>query len=156
MSGQIASLRGEVTYRPWDREEKLGKPPWKPDDPQVIAWEAAHGHDVRLKCYPEFGCQPLEAARERLEEAADALVREGCREELGAPTYDKCNKPAEFVLWGKLIEPEALGPRCYDHAAKHVGHGMLSRRLAGSDGYQLEAAIMDLRPLRRVLGDLVA
>lgn len=20
-------------------------------------WESAHGHDIRLKCYPEFGCQ---------------------------------------------------------------------------------------------------
>lgn len=46
-------------YRCWDREEKLGSVPeggFKPTDPKVIAWEAAHGHDLRLKCYPEFGC----------------------------------------------------------------------------------------------------
>ena len=61
-------------YRPWDREEHCGPPPWKPDDPNVIAWEKAHGHDIRLKCYPEFGCQVLEAQRERLEEAARAFV----------------------------------------------------------------------------------
>lgn len=43
-------------YTAWDRDEKLGEPPWNPEDPKVIAWERAHGHDVRLKCYPEFGC----------------------------------------------------------------------------------------------------
>jgi len=86
-----------------------------------------------------------------LREAAEWLAREGCREDLGAPTHDKCWKPADFVLWGKLFKPEALGPRCYDHAAKHAGHGMLARRLHGSDGFQLEAAILDLRPLRAAL-----
>lgn len=44
----------------------------------------------------------------------------GCREELGEPTYDKCWKPAEYVLWGKLLPPEALGPRCYEHAQQYV------------------------------------
>jgi hypothetical protein len=87
-----------------------------------------------------------------LREAAQALVTEGCREELGAPTYEKCFEPAEFILWGKLLPAGALGPRCYDHAAKHVGHGMLARRLSG-DPLKLEAAIMDLRPLRAVLGE---
>jgi hypothetical protein len=49
----------------------------------------------------------------------------GCREELGAPTYDKCWKPAEYVLWGKLLPKEALGPRCYEHALLYVnGHGL--------------------------------
>lgn len=58
-------------------------------------------------------------------EAARHIIG-GCREELGAPTFDKCWAPAEYVLWGKLLPPEALGPRCYDHAAKHVGHRALS------------------------------
>jgi hypothetical protein len=62
-------------YQPWDREDKLGPPPWKHDDPKVIAWEAAHGHDVRSKCYPEFGCQVLpdyEAELERLRHRVQA------------------------------------------------------------------------------------
>ena len=52
----------------------------------------------------------------------------GCREELGAPTFDKCWKPAEYVLWGKLIPAEGLGPRCYEHALRHISvHGLASR-----------------------------
>lgn len=47
----------------------------------------------------------------------------GCREEL--ENGDKCWAPAEFVLWGKLIPAEGLGPRCYDHAVRHVGHPAL-------------------------------
>lgn len=35
-------------------------------------------------------------------------------------------RPAEFILWGKLLPPEALGPRCYDHAARQVGHRALN------------------------------
>jgi hypothetical protein len=47
--------------------------------------------------------------------------REWCEEKA-----DNCNEPAVFVLWGKLIPQEGLGPRCYDHAAKHVGHWALA------------------------------
>ena len=61
-------------YRPWDRDEKLGPPPWSGTDPKVIAWEQAHGHDVRLKCYPELGCQLVEVRAERIEAAARAVV----------------------------------------------------------------------------------
>lgn len=50
----------------------------------------------------------------------------GCRE--WPVNGDRCDAPSEFVLWGKLIPPEGLGPRCYDHAAKHVGHRALSSR----------------------------
>jgi hypothetical protein len=79
-----------------------------------------------------------------LRTAAEALITEGCREELGAEAnYDKCWAPAEFVLWGKLFPPEALGPRCYDHAAKHVGHAGLSPNK--------HYALIDLRPLRAAL-----
>lgn len=79
--------------------------------------------------------------------AAKCLVGERCREDLGPDhDYERCNAPAEFVLWGKLIAPEGLGPRCYDHAAKHVGH----RALAPESGW----AIMDLRPLQRALSGL--
>lgn len=48
----------------------------------------------------------------------------GCRE--WCDDIDSiCGEPSEYVLWGKLIPAEGLGPRCYDHAAKHVGHDAL-------------------------------
>lgn len=68
-------------------------------------------------------------------------VREACREWVEAKT-NCCFERAEFLLWGKLFPPEALGPRCYEHAAKHAGHEALGYRL---DQY----AILDLRGLRR-------
>ena len=45
-------------YIPFDQDMKLPPPPWTAE--QVEQWEAAHGHDVRLKCYAEFGCQVIE------------------------------------------------------------------------------------------------
>lgn len=30
------------------------------DDDELAAFESRHGHDPRLKCYPEFGCQAIE------------------------------------------------------------------------------------------------
>jgi hypothetical protein len=67
----------------------------------------------------------------------------GCREELGAPTHDKCWKPTEYVIWGKLAANEALGPRCYMHAQKHVGHHALASRA--------NYALINLRDLAREL-----
>jgi len=52
----IEALLPAGPYQPWDREKHLGQPPWKQSQ-ALIAWETAHGHDVRQKCYPEFGCQ---------------------------------------------------------------------------------------------------
>lgn len=52
-------------YAPFDQDKHLGDPPWDPKDPGLVAWERAHGHDVRLKCYPEFGCLVIEEALER-------------------------------------------------------------------------------------------
>ncbi len=75
----------------------------------------------------------------------------GCREWMGSEPnhfgqrFNNCYAPAEFVIWGKLFPREALGPRCYDHAAKHIGHDAL----IPNSGY----AVMDLRPLRRALDD---
>jgi len=54
----------ERRYEPWDQYEKLGREPWV-ENAALAAWEAAHGHDVRLKCYVEFGCQVIEPALER-------------------------------------------------------------------------------------------
>lgn len=90
-----------------------------------------------------------ERAEAKLATAIEALRdrAESCREELGAEAnFRRCGKPAEFILWGKLIEPEALGPRCYDCAARHVGH----QALAPSSGY----AIFDLRPIAGALAEI--
>jgi hypothetical protein len=46
---------------------------------------------------------------------------------------DRCNEPSEYVLWGKLIPADGLGPRCYDHAAKWVS----ASALAPNSGYAL-------------------
>lgn len=53
----------------------------------------------------------------------------GCREELGADgNYDKCWKPAEYVIWGKLSPNDSLGPRCWEHARKYLsGHALAPR-----------------------------
>lgn len=50
-------------------------------------------------------------------------------------------EPAVFILWGKLFPPEALGPKCYDHAAEHVGWSNMHR----IDQW----AVFDLRGLYR-------
>ncbi len=53
-------------YRPFDQERHGLTRPWRAG-PALDAWEAAHGHDIRLKCYPEFGCQAIEYERDALE-----------------------------------------------------------------------------------------
>jgi hypothetical protein len=63
----------EVRYLPFDQDEHLGEPPWKPTDPALVAWEAAHGHDVRLKCYVEFGCQAIENEADMLRDTLDRV-----------------------------------------------------------------------------------
>lgn len=49
-----------TTYYPFDQDEKLGPPPWSLVDEKVANWERAHGHDVRTKCYAEYGCLVIE------------------------------------------------------------------------------------------------
>lgn len=70
-----------------------------------------------------------EAAEARQITTLDAMRQQigGCREWVDEK-HNCCFEPAEYVLWGKLIPPEGLGPRCYDHAAKHVGHNALAPR----------------------------
>ena len=51
----------------------------------------------------------------------------GCREWLPEKA-DYCWQPTEYVLWGRLIPEEELGPRCYEHAVWHVGHHALRSR----------------------------
>lgn len=69
-------------------------------------------------------------------------VRETCRE-WPADALDRCNEPAEVILWGKLFPREALGPRCRFHAEKYFG-GM-----SMIDALRQNWAIFDLRNLRR-------
>jgi hypothetical protein len=61
-----------VKYTPFDQEAHLGAPPWRIADPAVRAWETAHGHDVRGRCYPEYGCLVIEPA---LEERLRAVIK---------------------------------------------------------------------------------
>jgi hypothetical protein len=49
-------------------------------------------------------------------------MTEHCRNWIGD---ERCGKPAEFIVWGKLFDPDALGPRCYDCAAGQIGHNAL-------------------------------
>lgn len=64
--------------------------------------------------------------RDQLEDTIQRYVG-GCREWLPEKN-DACWAPAEYVLWGKLIPPEGLGPRCYEHAARYVDqYGLRSR-----------------------------
>lgn len=89
----------EVRYQPWDRYEKLGEPPWS--GPALKAWEAAHGHDVRLKCYPEFGCQLLHG-EEEFQELLGA-----CQELIGVFRSESGPFSAageEFVRFVELVE----------------------------------------------------
>ncbi len=64
-------------------------------------------------------------------EKQEVAVRESCREWL--PNGERCGKPAETILWGKLLERDALGPRCYDCAAKHVGRHFHDESFAAFD-----------------------
>jgi hypothetical protein len=55
-----ATSLATIQYEPFDQEEKLGKDWRKSHEPDILRWEEAHGHDIRLKCYPEFDCAVLE------------------------------------------------------------------------------------------------
>lgn len=89
----------------------------QPGDARGRPWDAYYAHVAAALSTAGFG--DTAAAR------AEAL-RETCRE-WPDDAFDRCNQPAEFILWGKLFPPEALGPRCYEHAVKHTGHSMPSQ-----------------------------
>lgn len=63
-----------------------------------------------------------------------------CRDEFHAGERSRV-EAADFILWGKLFPQEALGPRCYDHAERHIGGAGMSRL----DQY----AVFDLRKVVR-------
>ena len=68
----------EPAPRPFDQADRIrhwenaGEPTTQNRDERrddIAKWEKLHGHDVRLKCYPEFGCQVIESY------AADLVIR---------------------------------------------------------------------------------
>jgi hypothetical protein len=90
-----------------------------------------HNHDATALL---AGAAALEQA-DQLQNKVERLKREHCRECRDEDRHVR----ADFILWGKLLPPEVLGPRCYDHAAKHIGHSGMQ---------QIEQwAVYDLRPL---------
>lgn len=105
-------------YSPFDQREKLGAPPWRPDDPAVIAWEEAHGHDVRLKCYSEFGCQVLQASAERyLRDRAESFWRDseklaGMEQSAYRTIADELRNAAD------LLRDDAFGARALSFEGK--------------------------------------
>ena len=44
-------------YTTWDSHNVLVNTDGTFDKKEAEEWEMAHGHDIRTKCYPEFGCQ---------------------------------------------------------------------------------------------------
>jgi hypothetical protein len=46
-------------------------------------------------------------------------VVEHCREWVDEK-FNRCGEPAVVIFWGRLFDPEALGPRCEDHTSKHL------------------------------------
>lgn len=92
-----------AVYRPFDQDRHLGPPPWSGDDPAVQGWEDAHGHDVRLKCYPEFGCQAIEYERQAMEEVVGAV-----RAHLVLGPQD--DSPSRFALESALARLDGEEP----------------------------------------------
>jgi len=86
----------------------------------------------------------LAAVEGDLARTITAMQRAGtehCREDAST---GRCGMPAEFILWGRLLPADALGPRCREHAAAHLGEPAL---------HQLDQwAVFDLRPLLDPLG----
>jgi hypothetical protein len=44
---------------------------------------------------------------------SSATTKVVCLNRLESKSWAHCAKPAEFIVYGKLFNPEALGPRCY-------------------------------------------
>jgi hypothetical protein len=94
---------------------------------------------------PQLAIRLSDAERQQVRRAVDLIQVDNvvefcrdCRDEapIGAPAT-----PADFLIWGKMFAPEALGPKCYAHAQQHLGSGAMGRL----DQY----AVLDLRGLRR-------
>jgi len=44
-----------------------------------------------------------------------------CRREFPERSYERCGKPATHIVWGKLFDKDALGPRCEDCLVEQLG-----------------------------------
>ncbi len=88
----------------------------------------------------ERACE-AEGRLARIEAVCRPIEWERCRE----CRDEDMDVRADLILWGKLFPPEALGPKCLDCAAQYMS----------VDAHTVsQYAVLDLRPLRRVLGDL--
>lgn len=98
-----------LSYSPFDQRKKLGEPPWS--GPVLREWEAAHGHDARLRCLPEFGCLVIEARAEAIEAAArEALVLLDAAADMAHEAYlnDPCEPWKDYEEAHNRLK-EALG-----------------------------------------------
>ena len=100
-------ITGATPYRPFDQGERIRywRGFWDTITEQhnfnvdVAAWEDAHGHDMRLKCYPEFGCQVIESYGmsmvQRLTAALEQAERELTEQAATIEAIRKWNRDAD-------------------------------------------------------------
>lgn len=69
--------------------------------------------------------------------------QEHCREWVESK-FDRCNAQAVVIIWGKLFPPEALGPRCDEHAVPHFMGRSVSEIISAC------WAVYDLRPVNKL------
>jgi hypothetical protein len=72
-------------------------------------------------------------------------VSEWCRTCLN----DEVSTPADLIVWGKLFNKEALGPRCIRHFGEETGYSVYDFSVG-------QSAVFDLRPIRAALGKVTA
>jgi len=92
-------------------------------------WEEI-GENLRAQYTEPMACA-LAAALPFLEQVTRGRrqpmeLGESCREWV-EDRRDRCNERSDFILWGKFFAPEALGPRCKDHARQHLGWASMSQ-----------------------------
>lgn len=75
----------------------------------LTAWEAAHGHDVRTKCYPEYGCLVIEPALRRIVDSLAETVDQ-YRDQLAAihRLRDQWATNTNVAEWDPLVELTAV------------------------------------------------
>lgn len=132
MSNYGKPPKNAAEYRPWDQDTWLSEPPWNPTDPALMAWEAAHGHDVRMKCYPEFGCMALNYE-------ADEVRAE--RDELRAALAERDARIAATVDWLNKAAVSASAVRGWPGV-----NALLVLRWLGADTEDVRARAHDVAP----------
>lgn len=93
----------------------------------------------------------LDRARQEERQSAAIDAREWCRR---CRDLDQPMQRAVVILWGKLLPPEHLGPRCYDHAAEAIGwQSMHPEQFAQHAGFDLRPFIAREDPADRSHSD---